>query len=116
MMAKSSPSRGLAAVKLRQGCAFVLSRTALVAPILDTERLTALLVGVEAGRMTLYTILIGWPKSQFQGPHSSLQPVHAGAVPMAATGTGGPRSRPPSKRQDTWGVMAIDVSRRGWVA
>ena len=38
LMAESNPSRDLAAVKLRQGCAFVLSSMALLAPILDTKR------------------------------------------------------------------------------
>ena len=77
---------------------------------------SAHLVKREAGKTRLYKNFIGWPKTQLWGPHPRCRRSKLALLPIAAIGSGGPPLRPPpSKRQDTWGIMAgyIDIYRCG---
>ena len=71
-----------------------------------------------AGKVRLYRIFVGWPKTQLQAPTPRRHRHMLALLPMATTGSGVPSPRlPPSKRQNNRGVMAIyvDIFRRGWV-
>ena len=48
--------------------------------ILHPACMSALLVRMEAGKVGLYKIFIGWPKTRLQGPYSSLPAVDTGAA------------------------------------
>ena len=48
--------------------------------IIYPASISALQVRMEVGRVGLYKIFIGWPKTQLQWPHSLFPLVYAGAA------------------------------------